>query len=458
MPTASEALSNPFYHRGPISNSAHFFGRAKELRQLCGLIQNGQSISLIGPRRIGKSSLLTQLRLPQLQERYGLTANTHTIIYLSGDAWHDRSSNAIYAAIWSAVCDAEEESRATDFAARLLPDPMVRELDFTYFQYALSHRQGRARWLVLLLDEFDAFSRNRYLDESFFSSLRSLVATQRIVFVTASTASLLDLAYAQQSALSSPFFNIFLPQRLGLLSTEEGMALLVGTAAIGGVTLEMATCKHLLNRAGLHPLLLQIAGYHWWEAEQSYAANHNDTLDEAIATEAYPYWLYQWQYLTIAQQRALALLATPEPQPAALLQTLQHACLIHLVMKQATYLSPLFHDFVRQQTVHQIIQVGQLLIDQTMRRAWLMREPLVLSPQDYRLLETLARHAGRRLTQAELADYLWADEQGAINHQTRLKAAINSLRRKLGQQDGLIVTDAGGGYRLVQSDAESMAM
>lgn len=79
----------------------------------------------------------------------------------------------------------------------------------------------------------------------------------------------------------------------------------------------------------------------------------------------------------------------------------------------------------------------------------------MLSPQDYRLLESLARHAGRRLTQAELAQYLWADEQSAINHQTRLKVAINSLRRKLGLQNGLIVTDAGGGYRLVQSDAES---
>lgn len=455
MPTANEDLPNPFYHRGPISSSAHFFGRAQKLHQLCCLIQNGQSISLIGPRRIGKSSLLAQLRQPQIQERYGLTANTHTIIYLSGEAWQDRSSKAIYAAIWSALCDAEEENRTAHFASGSLPDPMMHELDFTYFQYALNHRPGRARWLVLLLDEFDALSRNRHLDESFFSSLRSLVATQRIVFVTASTASLLELAYAQQSALCSPFFNIFLPQRLGLLSTEEGAALLMGTAAIGGVTLEMATCKRLLTRAGLHPLLLQIAGYHWWEAEHNPADNNNYTLDEAIATEAYPYWLYQWHYLTIAQQRALALLATTEPQPAALLQTLHYACLIHPGIKQATYLSPLFHDFVRQQAVHQIIQVGQLLIDQTTRRAWLMREPLVLSPQDYRLLESLARHAGRRLTQAELAQYLWADEQSAINHQTRLKVAINSLRRKLGLQNGLIVTDAGGGYRLVQSDAES---
>ena len=54
-------VDNPFFHRGAIRHVEDFVGREAELTQMLGLLRNGQSISLIGPRRIGKSSLLLHI-------------------------------------------------------------------------------------------------------------------------------------------------------------------------------------------------------------------------------------------------------------------------------------------------------------------------------------------------------------------------------------------------------------
>ncbi len=56
------SIDNPFYHRGAIRQAEHFHGRTAVSTQILELLHNGQSVSLIGPRRIGKSSLLLHLQ------------------------------------------------------------------------------------------------------------------------------------------------------------------------------------------------------------------------------------------------------------------------------------------------------------------------------------------------------------------------------------------------------------
>ncbi|HRW08192.1 MAG TPA: winged helix-turn-helix domain-containing protein [Caldilineaceae bacterium] len=438
---------NPFYHRVPIQDSTYFFGRAQEVGRIAALIANGQSVSIIGPRRIGKSSLLSQLCQPLVKAEYGLVADAQTLVYFSGEAWQDQSAGVLYAAIWAAVVDGIAVVGTGAFPADL-PAPMVETLDFPTFQRALRQIGYPERRIVLLLDEFDALSHNRHLDEFFFSSLRSLAATQGVVFVTASTQPLLELTYAQQSALSSPFFNIFLPLRLGLLSDDEAHTLLSGTAALGGHALTTQHAGDLLDIAGPHPLFLQIAGYHAWEAIQKDYALDDRTLRQAVAAEAFPHWRYQWRYLSVTEQRTLALLPTMQSPPMTVLQSLQHACLLRAVTQGPVYLSSLLNEFVRQQTVYQVVHFGSLLLDQQNQQAWIEGKLLTLAPQDYRLLALLADQAGQTLSHTELAGQLWPEEQTAINHHDRLKVAISSLRRKLGPQSGIIATDPAGGYYL----------
>ena len=63
-------LSNPYIDMMPIHEAAKFFGREYLLRRFYSAIANRQSISLIGSRHIGKSSLLTCACREEIQERF----------------------------------------------------------------------------------------------------------------------------------------------------------------------------------------------------------------------------------------------------------------------------------------------------------------------------------------------------------------------------------------------------
>ena len=75
-------------------------------------------------------------------------------------------------------------------------------------------------------------------------------------------------------------------------------------------------------------------------------------------------------------------------------------------------------------------------------------ETIILTPTEYRLLATLARHQGQVLSSDQLIELAWDDPSGLAP--SRVKYAVLRLRRKLGwgdHDDGPIETVRGFGYR-----------
>jgi DNA-binding response OmpR family regulator len=73
---------------------------------------------------------------------------------------------------------------------------------------------------------------------------------------------------------------------------------------------------------------------------------------------------------------------------------------------------------------------------------------IILTPTEYRLLATLARHQGQVLSSDQLIELAWDDPSGLAP--SRVKYAVLRLRRKLGWGDGddtPIETVRGFGYR-----------
>jgi len=78
-----------------------------------------------------------------------------------------------------------------------------------------------------------------------------------------------------------------------------------------------------------------------------------------------------------------------------------------------------------------------------------------LTPLEHRILETLARHAGRVVTHAALIKEVWGPNR---DDSRALRVYIGSLRRKLELQPNrpkYIVTELGLGYRLVIDQADA---
>ncbi|HEY1830842.1 MAG TPA: response regulator transcription factor [Acidimicrobiales bacterium] len=91
---------------------------------------------------------------------------------------------------------------------------------------------------------------------------------------------------------------------------------------------------------------------------------------------------------------------------------------------------------------------GSLHIDFAHQEVTVEGGAIVLTPTEYRLLATLARHQGQILSPDQLIELAWDDPSGLAP--SRVKYAVLRLRRKLGwddQDEAPIETVRGFGYR-----------
>jgi DNA-binding response OmpR family regulator len=91
------------------------------------------------------------------------------------------------------------------------------------------------------------------------------------------------------------------------------------------------------------------------------------------------------------------------------------------------------------------IQHGPLLIDTERYQAWLHGKALNLTLSEFRLLQALASCPGRVFTRDQLVERITAGE--CIVTDRNVDVHISSLRKKFGDDEDLIVTVRGVGYK-----------
>src|SRR5215469_6113672 len=74
---------NPFTYGNPISDPGRFYGRAREVEQIFGRLRNeeSESSSLVGDRRIGKTSLMNYLADSSVRATHGLPPEQYVFVY-----------------------------------------------------------------------------------------------------------------------------------------------------------------------------------------------------------------------------------------------------------------------------------------------------------------------------------------------------------------------------------------
>jgi len=99
-----------------------------------------------------------------------------------------------------------------------------------------------------------------------------------------------------------------------------------------------------------------------------------------------------------------------------------------------------------------VVEVGALRVDPAAHEARYRGRRLDLTPREFDLIAFFARHPGRVLSREELLRKVWGYDY--LGETRTVDVHVRRLRRKLGDQESVIETVTGAGYKLIAA-AES---
>jgi hypothetical protein len=431
-------MDNPFFHRGAIRWAEEFHGRETEIAQILGLLRNGQSVSLVGPRRIGKSSLLLHLTRAAVRTPYNLDAPQTLFVMVDCQELGGSPPEEVYEALLTSLLDVSAD-------AGLEVGEVERPGSYRSLDRVLYRLQQTRTAVVMLLDEFELLAANERLTPYFFARLRGLTTKYGLAYLTASQRPLFAIT-ADEQILSSPFFNIFVTLPLGLFSRGEALALLHRRLEGTRVHFSEELCDYLLELVGPHPFFLHVAGYHAFQAltqgAKLEAGGELAQLDAPIEIEADSHLSYLWHNLTPDEQYTLAT----AHGPIETLRMLEQQCLLYAVDGSYDYTNEILRRFVRRQGVGGLIQAGPFVIDRQRHEVRAGGRELSLTTSQFDLLVRLSQQAGQVVPSEALEMAVWGD--ALLDDPDRLKTLIKRLRKAIEPYSNWIVSERGVGYAL----------
>jgi hypothetical protein len=292
---------NPFASRIAVRDPERFFGREPLVRELYGLLAGQQSCSIVGARRIGKTSLLHFLSHPSTYT--GNVADGTVFVFVDLQELTGLGPDDLFYTI------AERLRSSIEGTVAINPERDGTASGFRRMLGRLTDADVRA---VVCLDEFEMLSQNGLFDNNFFAFLRGMCSNYNLSLVTASRLGLYELCH-QGNLQTSQFWNIFVERPLGLLSPVAARALVAEPFASADHPLTDDTISRLLSLAGPHPMFLSIAAYHLHEEMANHRAFDWTAIHRRYFRDVQPHLKYIWDQLdTRAQRSALDLLTGQE--------------------------------------------------------------------------------------------------------------------------------------------------
>ena len=286
---------NPYLNRVAIKDPAQFFGRIREVSKIFSRIgaSRPQSISVVGERRIGKSSLLNFINDHEVRRRFLDKSDSYAFAFIDLQQKRRLSLTEFFNELFALL----GKETGDDSITRLEPS-------FDALRRVLENFRRDGRKLVVLFDEFDAITTNHAFDLEFYSFLRSIANNYDVAYVTSSARDLQELCHTQLIA-DSPFFNIFTNVFLRAFTRSEAVELITRPSAEAGVPLA-GYSRRIIEIAGYFPYFLQIAcsAYfdHLLENDGKLA---REEVEETFLDEAKGQFRFIWDHLSDSFRRSI---------------------------------------------------------------------------------------------------------------------------------------------------------
>ena len=307
---------NPFTFGNPVSTQERFYGREGDLRQVISrLLSAGESTSVVGERRIGKTSLLKFLANPENANALGLPPDKFCLVYIDFQGLTDITPQRF----WQRVLRKMEGSICKPELVGEIQALRERE-SFDLFDledlFEAISRKGIST--VLLMDEFEYVTRNPNFKSDFFGGLRALAIHRDLPLITSTRRELVDLCHSDEIK-GSPFFNIFVNLVLRPFNRDQLLEMLRGYTA--EVELDLTPQEEALavQLSGGYPFFVQMAGYYLLEAKWK-ELDGEDVIQDVkthFDAQADPHFNYFWSHSTESEKITLLSILALSQQDAS---------------------------------------------------------------------------------------------------------------------------------------------
>jgi len=303
-------ISNPFTYGNAIRDPARFYGRRWEVQQIVGRLLSSafESTSVVGERRMGKTSLLNYISHPQVAPTLRLTPDKYLMVYIDFQGLADITPTRFWQRVLGKMARRLDDAELKESVAQVR---VQEEIDLFDLEDLFDIVRDKELKVVLLFDEFEYITQNANFDVDFFAGLRALATHYPVAIVTSTCEELVELCHSDDIK-GSPFFNIFGNVVLKPMSGQEVDQLLDGSLQAAPFPLATEERDYLHRLAGRQPMFVQMAGYYLYEAHQRGYEGEAlcQFVEENFAQQTDPHLAYQWTHSTESEKiTLLALLA-----------------------------------------------------------------------------------------------------------------------------------------------------
>jgi len=309
--------TNPFTFGNPIRDPSRFYGRREDIRQVVNRLRSSahESTSIVGERRIGKTSLLKHLDNPKVAAGLGLLPDQYCMVYIDFQGLTDITPQRF----WQRVLRKMERAICLP---ELVPEIQgLRKMgafDLFDLEDLFEMITDAGLTTVLLLDEFEYVTQNPNFGSDFFGGLRALAIHQNLPLVTATRRELVDLCHSDEIK-GSPFFNIFANVVLKPFSRAEVYEMMAGYLATTTLTFTAQERELVIGLGGGYPFFIQMAGNYLVEAKQKGQVGDQLLLDvySSFDAQSDSHYTYMWSHSSESEKISLlAVISLNRQKPA----------------------------------------------------------------------------------------------------------------------------------------------
>jgi hypothetical protein len=281
-----EMYENPFNFSKP-ARAKDFYNRNVGTEQAFGFIRKLQSFSIVGERRLGKTSLMEHILSEDVFRGHDIDSKKHVIIYLNMSDLVKITKETLIGTIVERIGkETKTEIESADI--------------FEKFDVSLRKLALNGKNLIIALDEFETIE--SILDDHFSHWLRAIFQRPYYMLITASQKTVGGI---EPSSMGSPLFNIFGNLFLGLFTREETENMVREMFKRGNEELDEAAISFLADLSGGNPYLIQLLGFHYYEERRTNKEVDGDKFEDKMLDHLEDQFRGYWRHLSDEEKNFL---------------------------------------------------------------------------------------------------------------------------------------------------------